>query len=137
MNIATVHWSAACDTCGADLRCSGTQAVRDDRLWWDEEHRCSRCDSTVLVCGDALPDHLRARMLAEHGAARLVLAEAPVRRLPVLRVLRTDGGRTLPQARALLELILGGGHHGTGPEIELLARRLRAAGIAAEAVRQP
>ncbi|MFE1363029.1 hypothetical protein ACFW84_02140 [Streptomyces anulatus] len=137
MNTATVHWSAACDTCGADLRCSGTQAVRDDRLWWDEEHRCSRCDSTVLVCGDAPPDHLRARMLAEHGAARLVLAEAPVRRLPVLRVLRTDGGRTLPQARAMLELILGGGHHGTGPEIELLARRLRASGIAAEAVRQP
>ncbi|MFI7286003.1 hypothetical protein ACIBRY_05000 [Streptomyces anulatus] len=84
-----------------------------------------------------LPDHLRARMLAEGGAARLVLPEAPVRRLPVLRVLRTDDGRTLPQARALLELILGGGHHGTGPEIELLARRLRAAGIAAEAVRLP
>ncbi|MEV7652858.1 hypothetical protein AB0O39_01665 [Streptomyces anulatus] len=137
MNTATVHWSAVCDTCGADLRCSGTQAVLDDRLRWDEEHRCSRCDSTVLVCGDTLPDHLRARMLAEHGAARLVLTEAPVRRLPVLRVLRSDGARTLPRARALLELILDGGHHGTGPEIELLARRLRAAGIAAEAVRQP
>ncbi|MFI1933572.1 hypothetical protein [Streptomyces sp. NPDC020330] len=137
MDIATVSWSAPCETCGAELRCSGTQSVREDRVWWDEEHQCSRCDSTVLVCDGELPDHLRARMLAEHGAARLVLVEAPVRRLPVLRVLRTDDGWSLPRARALLERILDGGHHGTGPEIELLARRLRAAGVVAEAVRQP
>lgn len=40
------------------------------------------------------------------------------------------------EARALLELMVGGGHHGTGPEIELLAQRLRAVGIAASAVRR-
>ncbi|MCL6288777.1 MULTISPECIES: hypothetical protein [Streptomyces] len=51
--------------------------------------------------------------------------------------LRVDGERTLPEARALLELILGGGHHGTGSEIELPAHRLRAVGVVAEAVRDP
>ncbi|MFJ6615354.1 hypothetical protein ACIQPT_34335 [Streptomyces sp. NPDC091289] len=137
MTFATISWSAACDACGAALHCSGTQAVVGDRLRWDEEHLCPGCGTTVLVCGDTLPDHLRTRMLAEHGAARLALSDLPDRRLPILRVLRNDGGRTLPEARALLELILGGGHHGTGPEIELLARKLRAVGVAAEAVRQP
>lgn len=137
MNFATIHWSAACDVCGAALHCSGTQAVVGDRLRWDEEHVCPGCESTVLVCDDTLPDHLRTRMLAEHGAARLALSDIPGRRLPILRVLRADGGRTLPEARALLELMVGGGHHGTGPEIELLARRLRAVGVAAEAVRRP
>ncbi|MFJ6512867.1 hypothetical protein ACIQMO_27990 [Streptomyces sp. NPDC091406] len=135
MDCATIHWSAPCDACGAAQRCSGTQAVVGDRLRWDEEHLCPGCGSTALVCGDTLPDRLRTRMLAEHGAARLVLSDVPARRLPILRVLRNDGDRTLPEARALLALILGGGHHGTGPEIELLARRLRAVGVAAEAVR--
>ncbi|MGV9518605.1 hypothetical protein [Streptomyces griseus] len=137
MDLATIHWPATCDVCGAVQHCSGTQAVVEDRLRWDEEHVCPGCGSTALLCGDTLPDRLRTRMLAEHGAARLALPEPPARRLPILRVLRNDGERTLPEARALLELILGGGHHGTGPEIELLARRLRAVGVVAEAVRAP
>ncbi|MFJ9884488.1 hypothetical protein ACIQRW_01305 [Streptomyces sp. NPDC091287] len=107
----------------------------DDRLHWDEEHRCSRCAAMTLVCDGTLPEPLRGRMLAEHGSYRVAVSDPPVRRLPVLRVLRSDGNRTLPEARALLELILGGGHHGTEPEIELLARRLRAVGIAAVTVR--
>ncbi|RPK88505.1 MULTISPECIES: hypothetical protein [Streptomyces] len=135
MNVATIRWSAACDACGATLHCSGTQAVVGDRLRWDEEHRCAGCGSTVLVCGDTLPDHLRTRMLAEHGAARLALSDTTVRRLPILRVLRADRGLTLPEAQTLLELMVSGRHHGTGPEIDLLARRLRAVGVAAEAVR--
>ncbi|MEV7912450.1 hypothetical protein [Streptomyces griseus] len=137
MDFATIHWSAACDACGAAQHRSGTQTVVEDRLRWDEEHVCPGCGSTALVCGDTLPERLRTRMLAEHGAARLVLSDLPARRLPILRVLRNDGERTLPEARALLQQILGGGHHGTGPEIELLARRLRAVGIAAEAVQAP
>ncbi len=135
MDFATIRWSAARDACGAAQHRSGTQAVVEDRLRWDEEHVCPGCRSTALVCDGPLLEQLRGRMLAEHGAYRLALPDAPVRRLPVLRVLRADGSWTLPEARALLELMVGGGHHGTGPEIELLARRLRAVGIAASAVR--
>ncbi|MYR11092.1 hypothetical protein G3I48_03405 [Streptomyces griseus] len=135
MKCATVHWSTTCDGCGAATRCSGTQAVVDDRLRWDEEHQCSRCGETTLVCDGTLPEPLRGRMLAEHGVFRLSVPDRPVRSLPALRVLRSHGGRTLAEARAALELILDGGHLGTGPEIELLASELRAAGIAAVTVR--
>ncbi|MBT2895426.1 hypothetical protein [Streptomyces sp. McG3] len=135
MNCATVHWPATCDACGAATRCSGTQAVVDGRLHWDEEHLCSRCGAMTLVCDGTLPEPLRGRILAEHGSYHVAVSDLPVRRLPALRVLRSDGSRTLPEARAMLELILGGGHHGTEPEIELLAGKLRAAGIHAVTVR--
>ncbi|MFD7380432.1 hypothetical protein [Streptomyces anulatus] len=135
MTYATVHWSTTCDGCGAPTHCSGTQAVVDDRLRWDEEHRCSRCGAMTLVCDGALPEPLRARMIAELGSFRLSVSDRPVRSLPALRVLRSHGSPTLAEARATLELILDGGHHGTGPEIELLANELRAVGVAAVAVR--
>ncbi|WAU82432.1 hypothetical protein O1Q96_23380 [Streptomyces sp. Qhu-G9] len=52
-----------------------------------------------------------------------------------MRVLRAELGIGLDGARAVLEQILAGQYAGTMPEMELLARKLRASGIEAAASR--
>ncbi|MFF4953326.1 hypothetical protein [Streptomyces chattanoogensis] len=58
----------------------------------------------------------------------------PVQRTKVMRVLRAELGIDLTDVKVVLERVLAGAYSGTLPEIECLARRLRAAGIDAVAV---
>ncbi|MGW2639253.1 hypothetical protein [Streptomyces sp. NPDC001348] len=73
-------------------------------------------------------------MLAEHGRTVLRLG-APADRVAVMRVLRKTLGVGLAEARDVLEHVLAGRYGATLPETELPARRLRSAGVEAEAVR--
>ncbi|WP_160311199.1 hypothetical protein [Streptacidiphilus anmyonensis] len=52
-----------------------------------------------------------------------------------MRALRAELGVELGEARALYERIVSGTDAFTLPELELVARRLRAAGVEARAVR--
>ncbi|MFD7435967.1 hypothetical protein [Streptomyces sp. NPDC059861] len=74
-------------------------------------------------------------MLAEQGPATLRVTVPPVRNVVVMRVLRTQLGVDRAAAKVVLSGVLSGDYSGTLPEMELLARKLRAAGIAAVAGR--
>ncbi|RST08789.1 MULTISPECIES: hypothetical protein [Streptomyces] len=130
----SVAYSARCQDCGGRAQWWGVQVLEGGRLRWDTECSCTACGFTLAVCGGELPAGLRSRMLAEHGSARLrVEASAP--NAVVMRVLRAVLGVGLGEVRAVLSGVLAGTHSGTLPEMELLARRLRAAGIDAVAGR--
>ncbi|MEV6330567.1 hypothetical protein [Streptomyces sp. NPDC051909] len=138
---ASVTYPEACPDCGARLVGHGVQALVGDRLRWDVESSCVACGYAVAACdtGPPPPGH-RVRLLAEHGPAVLRLGDEPasgrVSVSVVMRVLRAlPGSRPdLAQARDEARRILAGEWTGTLPETERLARGLRAAGVAAEAV---
>lgn len=131
---AAIGFSADCPDCGAESECWGTQALVDGRLRWDTESVCPACEFTVLVCGDDVPAGMRERILSEHGPARLQVGPV-LGNVVIMRVLRTALGMDLAHAWAALHTVLAGEWSGTLPETEFLARRLRAAGIDAVAVR--
>ncbi|MFB8024808.1 hypothetical protein ACFQ6U_01265 [Streptomyces sp. NPDC056465] len=131
---AAIRFSAGCPDCGAEAECWGTQALVGGLLRWDTESVCPDCRFTVVVCDDDVPAGMRERILSEHGPARLQVGPA-AGNVMIMRVLRTALGSDLGQARKALHLVLAGEWSGTLPEMEFLARRLRAAGIEAVAVR--
>ncbi|WP_234441701.1 hypothetical protein [Streptomyces sp. WM6386] len=108
------------------------QALVGDSLRWDVEVTCAACRFAVADCGGELSDDVREQLLAEHGATVLRL-RAPAHRVTVLRVLRAALGLELGAAKDVLEQVWGGAYAGTTPEVELLARRLREAGVDAVA----
>ncbi|MGW7261654.1 hypothetical protein [Streptomyces sp. NPDC054834] len=136
-----------CVDCAGEAAWHGVQALVGDSLRCDTEVVCRNCGSAAAVCGRELPAPLRERMLAEHGRTVLRLGQAPggpvawVARMA--RVAAGDGhagaadgaGGPLADARDILERILSGEYGGTLPETEWLARRFRAAGVGAVAVR--
>ncbi|MEU9294798.1 hypothetical protein [Streptomyces sp. NPDC048266] len=77
---------------------------------------------------------MRGRLLSEHGRATLQVA-LPTSDTAIMRVLRTEFGIGLDGVRAVLEQVLTGQYSGTLPEMELLARKLRASGVEAAASR--
>ncbi|MFG3257000.1 hypothetical protein [Streptomyces sp. NPDC048172] len=81
-----------------------------------------------------MSEGLRERLLIEHGPVTLRIG-LPVNNTVLLRVLRTELGLSLVEIKSARERVLAGGYSGTLPEIEHLARRLRAAGIDATASR--
>ncbi|MEU1402240.1 hypothetical protein ABZ471_07715 [Streptomyces sp. NPDC005728] len=103
----------------------------DDSLRWDTETVCPACGGATAECGTELPGGMRERLLAEHGWATVRLGPA-AEGVTVLRVLRHELGVGLGEVRAVLDR----GYRGTLPEAESLARRLRAAGVDAVAVRE-
>ncbi|MGW5432892.1 hypothetical protein ACWET9_37730 [Streptomyces sp. NPDC004059] len=76
------------------------------------ESACSACGFTVAVCGGDLPSERRDQLLAEHGPATRRVSGPSAKNAVIMRVLSGDCSGTLP-------------------EMELLARGLRASGIAA------
>jgi hypothetical protein len=74
-------------------------------------------------------------MLSEHGPARLQVVRLSVKSVVMMRVLRAELGIDLVNAKAVSRRVLSGDYSGTLPEMELLARQLRASGIAAVATR--
>ncbi|MFF4393084.1 hypothetical protein ACFY0G_41185 [Streptomyces sp. NPDC001552] len=105
-----------------------------EELRWDVESTCPTCGFALAVCGGDLPDEMRGRLLSEHGRAKLQVTP-PAKNAAIMRVLRAELGIGLDGVRAVLEQILTGHYSGTLPEVELLARKLRAAGIEAAASR--
>ncbi|KPC66503.1 hypothetical protein ADL29_03400 [Streptomyces chattanoogensis] len=130
----SVRYSAACQGCGAEAEWQGVQALVGDSLRWDVGSTCSACGFAVAVCGRDLPDELRGRLLSEHRPAALQVP-LPVQKTKVMRVLRAELSIGLADVKVVLERVLAGAYAGTLPEIERLARRLRAAGVDAMAVR--
>ncbi|MFF3446981.1 hypothetical protein ACFYXJ_07565 [Streptomyces sp. NPDC002667] len=130
----SVRYSAACQGCGAEAEWCGVQALVGEALRWDVESTCLACGSVLAVCGGDLPEELRGRLLSEHGRAGLRVAP-PTRNAAIMRVLRAELGIGLDGVRAVLEQVLTGQYSGTLPEMELLARKLRASGIEAAASR--
>ncbi|MHB9863933.1 hypothetical protein [Streptomyces sp. YIM S03343] len=134
--VESVRYAVACAECGARAECCGVQALVDGRLRWDVESVCSGCGAALAVCGGEVPDAQRELMLAVNGPAALRLSGSVASRVAVLRVLRAELGVGLGEAQALAGHVLDGTHSGTLPEMELLARALRRAGVGAVAVRE-
>ncbi|GAA0274878.1 hypothetical protein GCM10010302_10630 [Streptomyces polychromogenes] len=130
----SIRYSAGCQDCGAELDCWGVQALTNGSLRWDTESSCPACGSAVAACGGDLPAELRARMLFEHGPARLQV-DPSARNAVVMRALRSGHGLSLGEVKSLLGEVLAGTHSGTMPEMELLARKMRALGVDAVATR--
>lgn len=132
--VDAVGYSDGCQDCGAQAQWCGVQVLDGGRLRWDTECSCPACGFELAVCGGVLPAAIRDRLLAEHGPARLRVGPG-ARNAEVMRVLRAVLGVGLDGVGALLGEVLAGTHSGTLPEMELLARRLRASGIDAVAER--
>ncbi|MEU7068123.1 hypothetical protein [Streptomyces sp. NPDC046161] len=132
--VESIRYSAVCQGCGAEAEWCGVQALVGDVLRWDVESTCPACGFALAVCGGALPEEMRGRLLSEHGRARLRVAPPP-KNAAIMRVLRAELGIGLDGVRAVLDQVLTGQYSGTLPEMELLARKLRASGIEAAASR--
>ncbi|MCX5333933.1 hypothetical protein [Streptomyces sp. NBC_00140] len=133
---ASLRRTTPCPECRSPADWVGVQALVGDSLRWDVEVACPACRFAVADCGGELSDDVREQLLAEHGAAVLCL-RAPAHRVTVLRVLRAALGLELAAVKDVLEQVWGGAYVGTPPEVELLARRLRAAGVDAVASAGP
>lgn len=134
MVIDSVRYSAGCQDCGAELECWGVQALVNGSLRWDTESVCPACGSALFACDGDLPAELRDRLLAECGSAHLRVAPS-ARNAAIMRVLRAELGVGLADVKSLLSEVVAGAHSGTMPEMEFLARKLRASGIDAVAAR--
>ncbi|MFK0173927.1 hypothetical protein ACIQU5_34625 [Streptomyces sp. NPDC090306] len=134
MLVESIRYSARCQECGAEAELWGVQALAGEVLRWDVESMCPACGFALAVCGGELPEELRDRLLSEHGRARLRVT-LPTKNAAVMRVLRRELRIGLDGVRGLLEQVLAGQYSGTLPEMEFLARKLRASGIEAAASR--
>ncbi|MFE1345650.1 hypothetical protein [Streptomyces sp. NPDC058757] len=132
--VESIRYSAVCQGCGAEVEWCGVQALVGEALRWDVETTCPACGFALAVCGGDLPEELRGQLLSEHGRARLRVAP-PTRNTVIMRVLRAELGIGPDAVRAVLEKVLTGQYSGTLPEMEHLARKLRASGIEAAASR--
>ena len=130
----SIRYSAGCQDCGAELECWGVQALVHGSLRWDTKSRCSACGFAIADCGGELPSELRGRLLSERGPARLQV-DPSARNAAIMRVLRAELGIGLVEVKTLLREVLAGAHSGTLPEMEFLARKLRASGVDAVAAR--
>ncbi|MCX5000364.1 hypothetical protein [Streptomyces longwoodensis] len=132
--VESISYSAVCQGCGAEVEWCGAQTLVGEALRWDVETTCPTCGLALAVCGGDLPEELRGRLLSEHGRARLRMAP-PMKNAAIMRVLRAELGIGLDGVRAVVDQVLTGQYSGTLPEMELLARKLRASGIEAAASR--
>ncbi|WP_331749970.1 hypothetical protein OG529_36160 (plasmid) [Streptomyces longwoodensis] len=132
--VESIRYSAVCQGCGAEAEWCGVQALVGEVLRWDVESTCSACGFALAVCGGDLSEELRDRLISEYGRARLRVAP-PTKNAAIMRVLRAELGIGLDGVRAVLERVLTRQYSGTLPEMEFLARKLRASGIEAAASR--
>jgi hypothetical protein len=133
--VESIKYLAVCRDCGAWLECCGVQALVGSSLRWDVEATCSACGFAVAVCDDVLSADLRDQMLSEHGPARLRVTSPQGRSIAIMWVLRAELGLGPAGARTALGHVLPGEFSGTLSEMELLARKLREAGISAASTR--
>jgi hypothetical protein len=123
-----------CFRCGAASRGVIYQTVVGDRLAWGISSRCDRCAEGYERCEwDEMPDELRQVLIARDGLARLrgdpeVNNPLRVRLLMVFR----RYGVSISEASATYARLTGAGITGTSAEMDLLGRRLAAAGAVIE-----
>ncbi|WP_030798017.1 hypothetical protein [Streptomyces sp. NRRL S-337] len=129
---ATVRYFQACQECDAQAEWWCVQQLVGDSLRGDVESVCSTCGCGMALCGGDLTAELRERLLDGHGRARLQVTP-PVKGAMIMRVLRAELGLDLANVKTVLQQVLAGEYSGTLPEVELIARKLRAAGIDAVA----
>ncbi|MGW6404385.1 hypothetical protein [Streptomyces sp. NPDC055134] len=122
-----VKVTARCDDCGGALICDIGQYIDRGQLWWGTEGACKSCPSRWCEqdTGGATPEEIRQALLAEHGSARLRLADNESSLIAVLRVLREALHLSLGQARAMADELKESGLVGTVVEMELIAGGLQ------------
>lgn len=124
----SISYSAGCQECGAELECWGVQALVHGSVRWDTESKCSTCGFAIADCGGDLPPELGGRLLSERGPARLQVGPSATN-TAIMRVLRAELAIGVAEVKTLLRKVLAGAHSDTRPEMEFLARKLRAAGV--------
>ena len=105
------------------------------RLEWTVSTRCPVCANATEECGRGdSPELIRQALVDAHGWSRIVPGQPAPSPVAVMKVLREAGSGpiTLADARERAAQLLTGGHRGTRVELELLAQRLRDAGVAVE-----
>jgi hypothetical protein len=123
-----------CASCSGPTSAKTYQLIVGKRLQWVLFHECPDGDEEEFGW-DETPPQLRQAILEQCGTYRLRLTQEPgSRKVAVLKVLR-DTGRSLSEASAALTELLGPGIAGTDVELQLLADRLREAGVEAVAQR--
>ena len=132
-----VRFIAACPGCGQSAPAQGGQALVFGRLEWSIETECPAC-GPIVACGRRdIPTELRERLL-RHRPAQLELTRDgdDGRTAAIMKVIRSELALDLRATREMLKELQAGHRTGTLPEIEKLARALRASGVEARAVRQ-
>jgi hypothetical protein len=127
-----VKVAAPCEGCGGVLTRDVGQYIDHEKLWWGTEAACGTCP--IGWCeqdtGGATPEEIRNALLAEHGPARLRLADDEPNLVPVLRALREVLHLSLRQARATACTLKETGLVGTLVEIEFIAAGLQRRAVA-------
>ncbi|ALG12001.1 hypothetical protein [Kibdelosporangium phytohabitans] len=119
-----------CQKCGSPSEGWAAQYIEDDRLRWAVDWTC-RCGLASCDGGRGpAPGWIRGELLAQHGPARLELADKDARGGGVLKVFRDALGLSVREAHAAATELRQGGYVATGVEVHLLADLLRQAGIA-------
>ncbi|WP_030915823.1 hypothetical protein [Streptomyces sp. NRRL B-24720] len=108
------------------------QHIDHGQLWWGTEGSCTACPNGWCEqdTGGATPAEIRNALLAEHGPARLCLADDVSSLVPVLRVLREMLRLSLGQARVMATMLQEAGLAGTLVEMELIADGLQRRSVA-------
>ncbi len=121
-----VKVAARCEDCGGVLIHDVGQYLDGGQLWWGTEGACETCPNGWCEqdTGGATPEEIRQALLAEHGPARLHLADDEPSLVPILRVLRETLHLPLGQARTMASDLKETGLVGTLVEMELIAAGL-------------
>lgn len=132
MIIQGVKVAARCEDCGGVLIRDVGQYLDREQLWWGTEGACETCSNGWCEqdTGGATPERIRQALLAEHGPARLHLADDEPSLIPVLRVLREALHLSLGQACTMASELKETGLVGTLVEMELIAAGLQRRSVA-------
>ncbi|MGW1093994.1 hypothetical protein ACWD4L_49665 [Streptomyces sp. NPDC002596] len=133
-----VKVTAQCDACGGVLIRDVGQYIDQGQLWWGTEGACTACPNGWCEqdTDGATPEEIRNALLAEHGPARLRLADDEMSLVPVLRVLREMLHLSLGQARVMASALQETGLVGTLVEMEFIADGLQRRSVATKIERR-
>jgi hypothetical protein len=121
-----VRLTSECGHCGGELVRDVGQFVDRGRLRWGVEGRCRDCTSAWCELGTGpAPREIRQALLAQHGTARLCLADQEASLVPALRALREMRQLSLREARRMATELKERGLVGTFVEMAHLAEGLR------------
>ncbi|MFI5633332.1 hypothetical protein ACIA8E_28885 [Streptomyces sp. NPDC051664] len=108
------------------------QYIDCGQLWWGSEGACETCIDGWCEqdTGGETPEVIRNALLAEHGPARLHLADNESNLVPILRALREVLHLSLRQARATASTLKETGLVGTLVEMDFIAAGLQRRSVA-------
>ncbi|WP_232838469.1 hypothetical protein [Streptomyces geranii] len=130
--------TSPCTGCGGVLVRDVGQFIEGEQLCWGVEGWCQTCPAAWCETGAGpSPEEIRQALLAEHGAARLRLADKETGLVPVLRALRETRQLSLGEARLLAAELSGVGLVGTFVEMAYLAAGLHKRSVATILVAAP